>query len=158
MIRVGLIDAADSRELRRRALRPQLGPDEPLPGDDLLDGVHVGAVDEDATVIGTCFVYPEPCDWRPDGAGAWRLRQMATAPERQRHGVGSSVLAAAVTYLERRDVPLLWCHARESAVPFYARHGFAGYGEVFVEYPAPGTPVPHLRMWRELSPRAASSE
>lgn len=155
MIRVGLIDAADSRELRRRVLRPHLAPDDPLPGDELSDGVHLGAVDDDGTVVGTGFIYPDPCYWRADGGGAWHLRQMATAPARQGQGIGGAVLAAAVEYLTQREVPLVWCHARESAVPFYARHGFHGYGEIFID---PQHPIPHLRMERELPGAATSSE
>jgi GNAT superfamily N-acetyltransferase len=147
VIRVGLIDAADSRELRRRVLRPEFGPDDQLPGDDLVDGVHVGAVDDGETVVGTCFIYPDRCYWRSDGADAWHLRQMATAPEFRGQGIGGAVLAAAVAFLEQREVPLVWCHAREEAIGFYARHGFRGYGDLFID---PQHPIPHLRMWREL--------
>lgn len=156
-MRVGLIDGADSRELRRIVLRPQLGSDDPLPGDELTAGVHIGAVDDDGTVVGTCFLYPDPCPWRPDGDDAWHLRQMATAPQRQGQGIGAAVLGAAVDYLERIGAPLVWCHARESAVPFYSRYGFQAYGTLFDEYPVPGLPVPHLRMWRELSTGLTSS-
>jgi GNAT superfamily N-acetyltransferase len=153
VIHVGLIDGADSRELRRRVLRPNLTPQDPLPGDELTDGVHIGAVDGE-TVVGTCYVAPAPCYWRPDGVDAWRLRQMATAPERQGQGIGSAVLRAAVDHLGRIGVSLVWCHAREAAVDFYTRHGFRGYGEIFLD---PEHPIPHLRMARELPPASTSS-
>ena len=154
MIHVGLIDGADSRELRRRVLRPTLTPQDPLPGDELTTGVHIGAMD-DGTVVGTCFVYPDPCYWRADGADAWHLRQMATAPERQGQGIGSAVLAAAVDHLVRIGVPLVWCHARAEAVTFYARHGFRGHGDIFLD---PQHPIPHLRMERELRDTATTSD
>jgi GNAT superfamily N-acetyltransferase len=157
VIRLGLIDPGDSRELRRRVLRPHLRPGDPLPGDELVGGVHVGALEADGTVVATCYIYPDACYWRANGAEAWHLRQMATAPERQGQGLGGAVLAAAIEYLEQHAVPLVWCHAREQAVPFYAGHGFHGYGDLFDEFPLPGPPVPHLRMWRELATPATSS-
>jgi GNAT superfamily N-acetyltransferase len=153
-VRLGVIDGAASRDLRRRVLRPNLGPDDPLPGDDLASGVHIGAVDDDGAVVGTCFIYPDPCYWRTDGTDAWHLRQMATAPERQHQGIGSAVVGAAVEYLSRIGVALVWCHAREEAVGFYARHGFIGFGDIFLDE---HHPVPHLRMSRELSAPATSS-
>jgi GNAT superfamily N-acetyltransferase len=153
VIHVGLIDGADSRELRRLVLRPKLSPQDPLPGDDLADGVHIGAV-EDGVVVGTCYVSPVPCYWRSDGSDAWRLRQMATAPDRQWQGIGSTVLRAAVDYVASVGVRLIWCHAREEAVGFYARNGFSGYGDIFLD---PHHPIPHLRMARELSPASTSS-
>jgi GNAT superfamily N-acetyltransferase len=153
VIHVGLIDGADSRELRRRVMRPNLSLDDPLPGDDLSDAVHIGAIDDDV-VVGTCFVSPQPCYWRADGAAAWRLRQMATAPERQGQGIGTAVLRAAVDHLRRIGVPLLWCHAREAAVGFYARNGFRGHGDIFLESQHA---IPHLRMARELPPVSTSS-
>jgi GNAT superfamily N-acetyltransferase len=152
---VGVVEPSSTRELRRAVLRPHLAAGEPLPGDDLTAGTHIGARDDDGTVIGTCFVFPDPCPWRPDLTGAWHLRQMATAPDRQGQGVGAAVLAGAVEYVRSQGASLVWCHARETAVSFYARHGFQPYGEIFID---PEHPIPHLRMFRELPPVPASSE
>jgi GNAT superfamily N-acetyltransferase len=154
-MRVGVVDASATRELRRSVLRPHFAPDEPLPGDELPAGTHIGATDDDGTVIGTCFVFPDPCPWRPDVEGSWHLRQMATAPDRRGAGIGAAVLDGAVEYVRSQRASLLWCHARETAVTFYARHGFQPHGEIFID---PEHPIPHLRMFRELSPVAASSE
>lgn len=159
MIRVGLVDEADSRELRRSVLRPHLRLTDVLPGDNQPDATHLAAVDDNGAVLSTCLLHPAPCPWRDDAAGAagWRLMQMATAPEARGQGLGGLVVEAAADHLNRIGVPLVWCHARQRAVPFYERHGFVTYGDVFVEYPAPDQPVPHLRMARELLPPATSS-
>lgn len=159
MIRAGLIEGADSRELRRRVLRPHLSPTDPLPGDDRPDAVHIGAVNEGGVVVSTCLVQSEPCYWRDDAdaARAWRLKQMATVPELRGCGYGALVVRAVAEYLVGIGVPLVWCHAREAAVPFYRGQGFSVYGDVFVEYPASDQPVPHVRMARELSPSVTSS-
>jgi predicted GNAT family N-acyltransferase len=151
---VTVVPEAATRELRRAVLRPNLGPDDPLPGDDLPDGVHIGAIDADGTVVGTCFVFPDPCPWRPDEARSWHLRQMATAPDRRGSGVGAAVLAAALDHVRSQGGRLVWCHARETASGFYAAHGFHLHGGVFLD---PEHPIPHVRMFRELSADPTSS-
>lgn len=77
-MRIGIVDEAQTRELRRSVLRPNLPSGTPLPGDELADVVHLAATGEDGTVLCTCFVYPDPCPWRPDRPGSWHLRQLAT--------------------------------------------------------------------------------
>jgi predicted GNAT family N-acyltransferase len=151
---VRVIDGSRTRELRRAVLRPNLPPGAPLPGDDVPDAVHVGAVDPDGTVTCTCFVYPEPCPWQP-GRPAWHLRQMATAPERRGQGLGAAVVDAAAAYAAERGAEVLWCNARETAAGFYARIGFVAHGDVFTD--AQHT-IPHVRMARELAVAPTSSE
>ncbi|MGH8859821.1 MAG: GNAT family N-acetyltransferase [Jatrophihabitantaceae bacterium] len=157
-MQVGTVDAALTRGLRRAVLRPNLAPGEPLPGDDLPAGVHIGAIDDDGTVVGTCFVYRDACPWLPDATGAWHLRQMATDPGRRGEGIGAAVLGAAVEQVCERGGALIWCHARETAAGFYSAHGFREHGGVFLDAEHP---IRHLRMWRNLrepSVVAASSE
>ncbi|MGH8960228.1 MAG: GNAT family N-acetyltransferase [Jatrophihabitantaceae bacterium] len=153
-MRFEIVGEAATRELRRSVLRPHLAPGDPLPGDDLPGGVHLAALD-DGAVLCTCFVYPEPCPWQPDRPGAWRLRQMATLPEHRNRGLGSGVVERAVEVVRERGAELLWCEAREPAVAFYARHGFRPHGAVFTDEQHP---IPHRRMWRELSGAAGSSQ
>jgi GNAT superfamily N-acetyltransferase len=153
-VNVGVVAEQRTRDLRRAVLRPHLPPDAPLPGDDRPGGVHLGAVDDDGTVVGTCFVYPEPCPWLPQRAGAWRLRQMATADGHRGRGIGGLVVAAAVDYVRTQGAGLIWCHARQVAAPFYARHGFVVHGDVFID---DAHPIPHLRMWRDLREPSAGA-
>jgi GNAT superfamily N-acetyltransferase len=153
-VRIGVVDERLTRELRRAVLRPELPPDAPLPGDELDGGVHFGAVDDDGTVLCTCFVYPDPCPWRPEVEASWHLRQMATVEGARGRGIGAAVLSAAVAYVAEQGATLLWCNARERAVAFYARHGFVGHGELFTDE---RHTIPHLRMYRELSAGSGSS-
>jgi GNAT superfamily N-acetyltransferase len=143
---VEIVDERRTRGLRRAVLRPNLAPDAPLPGDELADGVHLAALDGDGCVLGTCFVYPDPCPWQPQRV-AWHLRQMATAEGHRGRGIGAAVLGAAIGYVSAQGVPLLWCCARERAVAFYRRHGFATHGGLFTDEHHPS---PHQLMWQEL--------
>lgn len=153
MIAVRIVDEVFTRELRRSVLRPQLGPGEPLPGDELPGGVHLGALDADGTLVATCLVYADPCPWLP-GRVAWHLRQMATLPDRRGEGHGAAVVAAATAYVGARRADVLWCNARETAAAFYERQGFLRHGAVFTD---DRHAIPHVRMSRELRATPTSS-
>ncbi len=153
MTSVRIVTETQTRELRRAVLRPHLGPDDPLPGDDMPQGVHFAALDEDGTVVCTCFVYPDPCPWLP-GRAAVHLRQMATLPTRRGEGHGRAVVEAAAHYAAGTGAQVFWCYARETAIGFYQRAGFAVHGGVFTD--AQHT-IAHRRMWRELPGVSTSS-
>lgn len=146
-MRVEPVDAARTRALRRAVLRPNLKPDDPLPGDDIGDAVHLAALDDDGTVSGTCFIYLAPCPWRPDDRPSWRLRSMATAPERRGNGIGAAMLDAAIGYIAAHGGGVLWLQARERAVSLYARGGLVGESGIFLDA---DQSIPHLRMWRRV--------
>jgi GNAT superfamily N-acetyltransferase len=151
---VAIVDNDVARELRRTVLRPQLSADDPLPGDELLEAVHFAVLDPAGQAVGTCFVYAEPCPWRPDVLPSWHLRQMATAAGLRGRGVGTAVLTAAVDWCSGQDGRLVWCNARAGAVAFYARHGFRPYGGVFTDE---RHTIPHRRMSRELAAQPSPS-
>jgi GNAT superfamily N-acetyltransferase len=130
-------------------LRPWDPPDSVLPGDGIADAVHFAALDDDGSVLSTCFVYPD--DWpfptsTPEqiiGPG-WHLRQMATDSAYRGQGAGSAVLQAVIAYVTERD-GMLWCHARVPAIRFYERHGLRAVGDV---HPSGQPPIPHRYMYR----------
>jgi GNAT superfamily N-acetyltransferase len=142
----GVVDPSRTRELRRSVLRPHLPVGAPLPGDELGAAVHLG-VTVGEEVVSTCFVFVEPCPWRPDLRPAWHLRQMATAPEFRGQGLGAAVVAAALAHAGEQGGRVLWANVRKTAIGFYEKCGLQGYGEIFTDEQHP---IPHLRMWREL--------
>jgi GNAT superfamily N-acetyltransferase len=138
VLEVRRVTAADTADLRRRVLRG--GRPVALPGDDDPTAVHVGAYDG-AELVGTGNVRREPAPWAPD-VPAWRLRGMATEPDRRGAGVGARVLEALVVHCRENGGGELWCNARTSARSFYRRAGFTEVGEEWVD-PEIG---PHVRM------------
>ena len=130
---------ADTAELRRRVLRGgrpvDLADDDPTL-------FHVGAYDGEQ-LVGTGNVRREPAPWAPD-VPAWRLRGMATEPDRRGEGVGAAVLEALLEHCQAEGGGELWCNARTPARTFYQRAGFTEVGEEWVD-PEIG---PHVRMRR----------
>jgi predicted GNAT family N-acyltransferase len=143
---VEAVDSSITRELRRRVLRPTWAPGSPMPGDAAPGAIHLAARDPVGAVVGACVLFPNPYPRRPDEPAAWQLRGMATAEDRRGRGIGAAILTEAVRRVAGLGGRLLWCEARETAVPFYARHGFVGEGDLHVNAE---TGIPHLLMLRE---------
>lgn len=144
VVRLREADAAELMRLRRAVLRA--GRDRPPAGiaeDDDAATVHLAALAQDATIIGALTLVVQPCPDDP-GADAVRLALMAVSLGHQRQGVGSALVEAAQDLACGR-LDLVWATARDSALGFYARHGFRVTSPGFVG--AMG--LPHHRMlWR----------
>ena len=87
-----------------------------------------------------------PCPWRPDVEPAWQLRGMATSDAARGRGVGRLALDAAVEHVRATGAALLWCNARDVALSFYERAGFAIEGDGFVNDHG----IPHHPMGLDL--------
>jgi ribosomal protein S18 acetylase RimI-like enzyme len=60
-----------------------------------------------------------------------RLRKFATLPDYQGQGIGSQVIEFVLNMLERQNIEVFWCDARESALDFYKRFGMVIEGDIF---------------------------
>jgi GNAT superfamily N-acetyltransferase len=144
-MRVRTIHPVDTHPLRRLVLRNN----DPLaevvwPGDDHPEGFHLGAF-IGTRCIGIASFRPE-ANPLLQGQRHYRLRGMATHPDHQGTGVGTGILHSAIGLLREHKADLLWCNAREVALPFYGHNGFETEGGPFL---VPGIGVHHL-MYRKL--------
>ena len=81
----------------------------------------------------------------PVDADVVKMRQVAVAPEFQGKGVGKLLVAASETLAQSAGYRLMTMHARETAVPFYERLGYATVGARFEE-----VTIPHFKMEKSL--------
>ena len=109
---------------------PEIEPDE---WDQRCD--HALARDREGRAVGTGRLLP-------DG----HIGRMAVLPEWRGDGIGSRILASLVARARERGMKRVVLNAQTHAVPFYARHGFAPFGDEFME-----AGIPHRAMARELS-------
>ncbi len=110
------------------------------PGTVHLGVRQVGDVDD---IVAVSTWIPRPYRDEP----AVQLRGMATASHLQGRGVGG-ILVEAGCVRAARVAPLVWARARDTALDFYARHGFAVDGEGFIDE---STGKPHHLIVRYLS-------
>ena len=82
----------------------------------------------------------------PDNDG--QIRYMAVHPEHRHQGMGAIVLMALESLAREEGAKRLVCNAREDAIPFYLRSGFANQGELSEEK----GPVRHQQMLKHLDP------
>jgi GNAT superfamily N-acetyltransferase len=155
------VEPSRTYALRQRVLRPNLRLEEmALFGDDGPDTGIYAAVDETTgEVVSTGTVRreePPPGLAESvsayDGADRWRLRSMATREDLRGTGIGAEVLDACVRHVGALGGGFLWCNARVPAKRFYARAGFAEWGD---EFESQG--VPHVVMWRMVEARGSEA-
>jgi len=83
---------------------------------------HLLAVDGDGNPIGT---------GRIDSRG--KIGRMAVLRSWRKQGVGRAILRKALETAREQGLKRVYLHAQVSALGFYAREGFTGYGERFFE-------------------------
>jgi ribosomal protein S18 acetylase RimI-like enzyme len=125
-------------DLREAVLRKPLGLQfsaEELAAES--DSHHVACYRGDR-VVG-CLVL------RPLGDGDARMRQVAVVPEMQGQGIGTALVNFAEALARKNGYRRMILHAREAAVSFYEKLGYARVGDPFVE-----VTVPHWAMHKSL--------
>ena len=144
-MRVRFVRPEDTYGLRLQVLRPGgVIEDCQWPQDRAEGSFHLAAqIGEHRVSIASFQVEKHPSlkGWKQ-----YRLRGMATHPDLRGQGAGRRIVLFALDHLKAQHADLLWCHAREEAIPFYRALGFEGVGERF-EIPGIG---PHLTMWRKV--------
>ena len=78
-------------------------------------------------------------------SGRVKVRQMAVEPERQRSGIGRGLIERVEKLLAGEGVEEVELNARDVAVGFYEKLGYARVGEEFVE-----VGIPHRKMVKKV--------
>jgi ribosomal protein S18 acetylase RimI-like enzyme len=72
---------------------------------------------------------------------------MAVDPAQRGRGVGAVLLDAGLRRVIAEGADVVWANARDTALAFYRRHGFAVAGDGFVDTT---TGLPHHRIVRSF--------
>jgi GNAT superfamily N-acetyltransferase len=119
---------ADETHALRRAVSADGRTDLPSMHHELddTDGAwHLGAVDAAGRIVAISSFYLTPYPPRPAAQPSVELAFMAVPPALQGRGIGSAVMDEAIRRLKATDAVILWANARDSALRFYERFGFA---------------------------------
>lgn len=118
------------RELRFRVLREPLGLSRAemiVEGED--DSMLLAALDEGGVVA--CVMLT------PKSPTRGKLRQMAVHPSQQRVGLGRALVRHLEQAVAAEGFEEIELHAREHAVGFYEKLGYAREGDAFIEVGLP---------------------
>lgn len=136
----------ETHPLRRAVLRAGTPSDDVVfDGDELATTFHLGArVDGHLVAISTWLARPYPD--RPGDPG-YQLRGMATDPRHRGEGLAVALLEHGIERCRTGGARVVWARARDSALPFYTRFGFATIGLGYVDLT---TALPHHDVIRDI--------
>lgn len=113
-------------------------------GDTLDTTFHIGGFHKDNLIAVATFVKNPQQNY--NFKKAYQLRGMAVLQNYQSKGFGKILLNFGISTLIEMKISTLWMNARENAIPFYKKLGFATIGNVF-DIPEVGN---HYIMYKEL--------
>lgn len=144
---IHVVSTSDVRPLRREVLRVDM-PDATVDfdGDDHPETFHLAVRDAAGNIIAVSTWMLRPLLEDP-AVRSIQLRGMATRQGFQGMGLGGLLIEAGIEQSRRRAITWIWANARDSALPFYQRHGFEVFGEGFIESV---TQLPHHRVRRTI--------
>ncbi len=102
------------------------------------EATHFVALDREGAVVGTCRLILEK--------GTAKLGRLAVARRARRRGVGGALVQAVEDAARRSGAARIVLGAQLEAIALYRRHGFAAYGEEFLD-----AGIPHRMMEKQLA-------
>jgi len=129
---VAEVPTAEVLVLRMAVLRDGTPSQDPRYAEDDTEGsVHLG-IRESGILIACSTWLPRPWPLNVD-VPATQLRGMAVAKHLQSKGLGRILLDAGITRAKSLNSTYVWARARDNALYFYERNGFAIVGDQFVD-------------------------
>ena len=126
------VPTAEVLVLRMAVLRDGTPSQDPRYAEDDTEGsVHLG-IRESGVLIACSTWLPRP--WPLDvEVPATQLRGMAVAKHLQSKGLGRILLDAGISRAKSLGSTYVWARARDNALYFYEKNGFATVGDQFVD-------------------------
>ena len=126
------VPTAEVLVLRMAVLRDGTPSQDPRYAEDDTEGsVHLG-IRESGVLIACSTWLPRP--WPLDvDVPATQLRGMAVAKQLQSKGLGRILLQAGIDRAVSMGSTYVWARARDNALYFYEKNGFATIGDQFID-------------------------
>jgi len=126
------VPTAEVLVLRMSVLRDVTPSQDPRYAEDDTEGsTHLG-IRENGVLIACSTWLPRP--WPLDAdAPATQLRGMAVAKHLQSKGLGRILLQSGIDRAMSMGSTFVWARARDNALYFYERNGFATVGDQFID-------------------------
>lgn len=130
MIEIKNISARETYAVRQPVLRPGKPVEScHFDGDDSPGTTHFGYF-ENGHLIGIASLFASRSDLFAE-QNQLQLRGMAVLAGNQKKGIGESLLRKAEQHAANDGIEIIWFNARELAVGFYEKNGYAIKGKAF---------------------------
>ena len=124
------ITSQDTFAVRQPVLRPGKAIETCIfDGDDLPSTIHFGIYDEQM-LVGVISIFKASSPYFNEKE-QFQIRGMAVLDTEQKKGLGQKLVLEAEAYIAQNNGERIWFNAREIAVGFYQKMGYAIIGEVF---------------------------
>lgn len=100
--------------------------------------IHIAYFNDNHKIIG-CLILS------PYNINTLKMRQVAVHPNYQYQGIGTRLVAFSENWSKQQGLYFLFCHARDTAVPFYQKLNWKVVGEAFYE-----VNIAHYKMEKTL--------
>lgn len=128
MVQIKYIIPEETYQIRKKILRKNMNLPAEFHGDFDKETFHLGLFEDNKLVSIASFVKAINENFK---GSQFQLRGMATLAEYQGNGFGKLLILEAEKILKEKNIPILWCNARVSAVHFYYKQGFQSIGQEF---------------------------
>ncbi|MGB5418163.1 GNAT family N-acetyltransferase [Algibacter sp.] len=98
-------------------------------GDNLETTIHLG-IFIDTKIVGICSFFKNQ-NTNLQNVSQYQLRGMAVLKTHQGKNLGKIILKHGEQLLKEKNTKIIWCNAREVAVPFYEKTGYQITGNPF---------------------------
>lgn len=88
-------------------------------------------------IVATAVLVPEPSDIK--------MQRVVVQSHLRSQNIGSGMMSYCESQAKSSGYERIYCHARDNAVNFYLKNGYAGEGDYFEE-----DGIPHLKMKKDL--------
>jgi ribosomal protein S18 acetylase RimI-like enzyme len=128
MVQIKYIIPEETYQIRKKILRKNMNLPVEFHGDFDKETFHLGLFEDNKLVSIASFVKAIKENFK---GSQFQLRGMATLAEYQGNGFGKLLILEAEKILKEKNILILWCNARVSAVHFYYKQGFQSIGQEF---------------------------
>ncbi len=123
------INSSETLPIRKEILRPDIDLPCEFKGDNDAETFHLGAIHNEEVIGVVSFIRSDNSIFTKN---QYQMRGMAIVAAHRKRGIGKMLIQEALDLLEKKEVAVLWCNARETAVQFYEKFGFKTLGEKFM--------------------------
>ena len=128
MVKIKIISLEETYQIRKEVLRKNIDLPYTFNGDQEKETIHLGLYLNNNLTGVVSFMKSTHKDLKGE---QYQLGGMAILHEFQGEGYGNILILNGIEKLKNKQIDIVWCNARVSALHFYQKNGFQIIGDEF---------------------------